>query len=202
MKFALFVFCLMLAGCGPIFDGPAPLNIIVLNERPSAPLCGEALPWQLLLVQAGIYAGLDTDRIALLLDEREVKYLPEYKWEAPSPLLVLRHLDDGLNKSGCFAGVGFGGSGLNTPFRLLVDIKRMHFLPRGVDYPDALEILLTLTLIDAENGRLIRREDVLARRQGDYAEPYDMGAALELALEDIAQKAALWSRKTLAAYRP
>ena len=180
-------------GCTDLLSKPDPLRIIILNEAaPAAPLCSSPMPMQLVVALPEPYAGLDGERIALLLDEREVRYVSGYRWDAPAPFLAQRALVEALNGSGCFSGVGVGSDGMNAPYRLSAQIRRMHFKQDAGLHPYAVRVELSLALLNGINGKIMGRHISYAERQGDYTEPYALGAGMEQALRQTALDAAAW----------
>jgi ABC-type uncharacterized transport system auxiliary subunit len=186
-------FLFLAAGCTDLLSKPDPLHIIILNEAaPAAPLCSSPVPTQLVVALPDPHAGLDGERIALLLGEREVRYVSGYRWDAPAPFLAQRALVEALNGSGCFTGVGVGSDGLNTPYRLSAQIRRMHFKQDASQPPHAAQVELSLILLNGINGKIMGRHVSSVERQGDYADPYALGVGMEQALRQAALDAAAW----------
>lgn len=184
---------LLAAGCGDLLK-PTPLQVLILDAAPpDAPLCSTPLPAQIVVNMPDAHNGLNTDRIAILINQRELRHLPDYKWDAPAPLTVQRGLISGLRQSGCFTGAGSSADGLAASFRLLTDIKRLHFLQdEGFSYPAALETRLELTLLDAARGRVNGQKELRATRTLDEVETSALGSAMEESLRSLMREAAAW----------
>ncbi|MDR2050559.1 MAG: ABC-type transport auxiliary lipoprotein family protein [Deltaproteobacteria bacterium] len=197
LKTAFCLLAALQAGCGDLLLDHPP-HIIILREYASeAPLCAAPLREQLVVDMPEVYAGLDTDRIAMLLEERELQYLSDYRWDTPVPLLVQRGLVNALNGSGCFAGAGTGGYGLSAPYRLLAQIKRLHFLHGREGVSFTAQFQLALTLVDAGQGRIAGQRAFSALREGLPADPYSLGAAMEEILQQALREAVEWIRNSL-----
>lgn len=195
------LFCLLAAlpaGCS-IISPPEPLQIVVLDEyRPAAPICREALPVQILVPQPYPSAGLNTDRIGILIDGREVNYLAGYKWDVTNAQIIQRALVDTLNDSGCFRGAGTGGMALRADYRLEADIKLMHFVyAEGRQQPTA-EVNLLLRLVDIESGLMIGQHNALGR---DRTASGNIFQSMQSAAHSALQSSLDWTLESLRAYR-
>ncbi|MCL1889007.1 MAG: ABC-type transport auxiliary lipoprotein family protein [Desulfovibrionaceae bacterium] len=204
MRFLILLGAVFLsAGCADLFRSE-PLRILTLNEFDQAEnLCAAALPLQVLVDLPEGYSGLESDRIALLLENREVRYLEGYKWDTPVPLLVRGALVNALNSGGCFAGAARAGDNLSSPFRLRAGIRRMHFEQSGVEPPSAAVISMDLSLRDfSRQGGGIARSLFTVREEGDLSSPYALGEAMQKALGRSMREAVLWCRSAMESYRP
>lgn len=194
------VLCLLaaalLSGCS-LITPPDPLQIVVLNGyKPAAPLCQTPLPIQIMVPAPYASAGLNTDRIAVLVDDRKVHYLADYRWDAGNVTLVQRALVDAMNDSGCFRGAGTGSMALRAEYRLETDVKFMHFIhPDGQNQPSA-QVSLLLRLIDVNSGLMIGQYNAYARERAANG---DIFKSMENALQSAVQNSLYWLRESLGA---
>lgn len=171
-----------------VLDQPDPMPLVTLRTPvPQLALCEEPMPAQIVVGMPDAGHGLRTDRIALLFDEREIKYLAGYKWDMPAPAMLQRQFIRYLNATGCFSGVGAEASGISTRYRLQSDVQRLHFLYAGADKIPTAEIALRLTLLNADEGRVIGSKDI---RFVEKAEGDDLDSLLN-AMDNVAYRAML-----------
>lgn len=183
-----------LAGCS-ILSAPEPLQIVVLNRyKAAAPLCEKPLPVQILLSSPYASAGLSTDRIAILMDDRQVTYLEGYKWDDANPNLVQRALMDAINDSGCFKGAGTGSMALRADYRLEVDVKLMHFVDVNGQKQPAAEVSLLLRLIEVNSGSMLGQHNAYAHERAANG---DLFKSMESAMHSAVQSSVDWLRASL-----
>ncbi|MCL1915279.1 MAG: ABC-type transport auxiliary lipoprotein family protein [Desulfovibrionaceae bacterium] len=204
MRFLIFFGVVFLsAGCADLFRSE-PLRILTLNEFAQAEsMCDVALPVQILVDLPESYSGLGSERIALLLENREVRYLEGYKWDTSVPLLVRGALVNALNSGGCFAGAAGVGDSLSSPFRLRAGIRRMHFEQSEGDPPSVAVISMDLNLRDfSRQGGLISRNLFTVREEGNLSSPYALGEAMQKALGRSMREVVIWCRSVMERYHP
>ena len=157
---ALLLVVLLAAGCS-IVSQADPLAIFTLRTPvPDLALCETAMPEQLIVTLPEAGNGLKTDRIALLFDQREIKYLAGTRWDAATPALIQRQLVRYIEATGCFRGVGAEGAGLASRYRLQSDLQRLHLCYSGEDAVPVAQITLRLTLLDLDSGAVIGSKTV------------------------------------------
>lgn len=182
------------AGCS-VISPPAPLKIIALSPyKAEAPACSSPLPVQLVIPAPYGSAGLNTDRIAILLKGREIHYFEGYKWEDSNTGLVQRMLIDALNDSGCFQGAGTGSMALRADYRLEVDVKLMHFVYTEGQRPPPAEVSLLLRLVDVSTGNMLGQHNAHVR---EGASEGDVFMSMEKALHAAVQSSLEWLRESV-----
>lgn len=155
---------LFLSGCGGLISRPAPLQIVILSSQmPSTQRCTQPLPVQIVVPAPEVTAGLNTERIAILISNRQVSYLSGYRWDESNAHIIQRQTIDTLNNSGCFAGAGAGSLGLRAEYRLEVEVRRMHYVYIKDETKPEAEIQLILRLIDVNKGALVGQHNVFAQ---------------------------------------
>lgn len=201
-RLSLCLVCLFaIAGCGDLLSKPDPLQAIVLHNLDlEGPLCSSAVPVQVIVNLPETYGGLNTDRIATLLDGREIQYMRQYKWESPAPVIVHRMLIETMNKSQCFAGAGGTYTGITSPYRLLTDIKRMHYLHDSKSKEGEVSVHLLITLLDMDTGIIIAQHDATGSKRGNFEDTIVFSEALEVTLNSVIRESVEWSAKTLSSY--
>lgn len=185
----------ILSGCG-VLSRPAPLQIVVLNNyKAGASSCGEKIPAQILVPTPYASAGLNTDRIAILKDNREVHYISGYRWEANNAHMMQRMLVDAINDSGCFTGAGTGSMSLHADYRLEIDIKLMHFIYEKNQKDRSAEVSMLLRLVKVSSGTMIGQHHAYAQKPcGD-----NIFDAMEEAVHESIGSSLGWLRESIAA---
>ena len=186
----------LLAGCS-IISTPPPLQIVVLHSYQAEAACPDPLDVQIVIPVPHASAGLNTDRIAILLDNRQVNYLEGYRWENSNVSIVQRQLVDAINSSNCFTGAGTGSMSLRADYRLELDVKLMHFT-NTADNKRQAEVDMLLRLVEVKSGRLLGQYDARARELCGHDLFGGMEKALHLALRDSLG----WLRETVSANQP
>lgn len=188
-----------LSGCGSLLSRPDPLQIIVLQTYSAqVPQCSRSLPAQIIVPAPHGSAGLNTDRIAILLKGREVNYMSGHRWEDSPSSLIQRQMVDAANESGCFQGAGTGSMALNAAYRLEIDIKRMHYVYTDRHKAPVAEVRLLLSLIDVRNGLLLGQFEAFAARQ---AETRELFVAMEEAVHSAIGQSMDWLPKAVEEYK-
>lgn len=182
----------MIAGCS-IISAPKPLQIVMLRCYQPDELCAAPLPVQIVVPAPHASAGLNTDRIAILLNNRQVNYIEGYKWENSNTTIVQRQLVDAINASKCFTGAGTGSMTLRADYRLELDIKLMHFTS-DKDNKRLAEVNMLLRLVAANSGIIVSQYDARA------VEPCgeDIFEGMEKALHATIGDSLAWMRQSIA----
>jgi ABC-type uncharacterized transport system auxiliary subunit len=161
LKFSMLLVILLLAflsACSLVSRPAATTLIAIRTPVPELPLFEKALPVQLLVTTPDANDGLKSDRIALLFEEREIKFLADAKWEAPVPVLIQRQIIRYLDATGAFSAVGSENLGLQSRYRLQSDLQRLHLCyAKGEDLPTA-EIRLRLSVLDIAQGKILENK--------------------------------------------
>lgn len=180
---------LVLPGCN-IVSPPPPLQIVVLDSTgPDAPECKRRLPVQIVVPAPSTAAGLETDRIAILLNGREVNYLSGYRWEDTTAHMLQRQFVDTLNGSNCYTGAGSGNMALNASYRLELDIKRMHFVYADDQQRPSAEVRIVARLVDVRSGVMLGQFTASSQQHGRQDELF---ASMEQAVRSAIRQTAAW----------
>lgn len=194
----LLLFCL--PGCA-LLKEPEPLNLITLRTPlPEVTLCETPMPSQIVVVAPDMAGGLRTDRIAMLFDEREIRYLAGAKWEAQVPALIQRQLVRYLNATGCFSGAGTEASGLSSRYRLQSDVQRLHLCYYGKDDAPSAEIVLRLSILDVERGRILEAKTIAFREKSRGKETNQLMDALDNVVYRAMLDSARWTAGVMRAH--
>jgi ABC-type uncharacterized transport system auxiliary subunit len=170
---------LFLSSCA-LLSRPAPSTLIALRAPvPELALFETALPVQLVVSMPDAADGLKNERIALLFDEREIKFLAEVKWEAPVPDLIQRQLIRYLEASGAFSAVGSESAGLSSRYRLLSEVQRLHLCyTAGEELPTA-ELRLRVAVLEASRGEILGSKTIICRKKAQGSEQNQLLDALD-----------------------
>ncbi len=152
MMFAVSI----LSGCASVLDpGPPPAR---LQIAPSMPAKMAASPLNRQLVVATPTAGraLDSDRIALLFDNREIRYLADTRWADTVPLLVQRNLIAAVEASNVVRGVSDETAGIAADARLLTEIRQFSLqYATSQDQPPTAVFEAVFRLVNLSNGKIL-----------------------------------------------
>ncbi len=193
----LFCTCLLLIislpGCA-LLKEPEALDLITLRTPlPEVALCEVPMDCQIVVVTPDMVGSLRTDRIALIFDEREIRYLSGAKWEAQTPALIQRQLIRYVEATGCFSGVGAEGVGLASRYRLQSDLQRLHLSYYGKDNAPSAEIVLRLSILDAEQGRILEAKTISFREKSGGSSQDQLMDALDNVVYRAMLDSARWT---------
>ncbi len=180
------------AGCGGILNpGPAPAR---LQLRPDLPARTASAParGQIIVGLPATGRDLDTDQIALVFGRREVRYLADARWTAPTPSLLQGAYIDTLNASGVFQGVSDESAGISAGLKLLSTVRGfgLHYEREG-DVPTA-EFEASFQLLDLNNGSIVASMTVRTAARASGTKPDDLARACESALSQGLAKLSPW----------
>lgn len=188
---ALFTCTLM--GCLEVLQQSQPYPLMVLSDlSKQAPQCSSHNQLQLAVSRTESLAPLNTDRIAMLFNGRELKYMANAKFESTAPLLIQRKLIAYLSKTGCFAAVAPENTGMSSPYRLRSFLSRMY-----INYPETggtptAEIALTMYIINSDTGKMLATTEL---SQSVKAKEDNLNALID-AIDEVTHKtmlsACLW----------
>lgn len=189
----LLCVCLLLPACvsNMLNPGPPPARLALAPALP-APLPGNVLDKQLVTALPVCGAELDTDRIATVFADREVRYLAGTRWTGSAPVLLKALLIEALEATGGLRGVGDEMSGLSADARLLTDLRKFAlYYEREGAMPVAL-FEANFRLLNLRTGKVMaslavsERVAVAGNGRGELAK------AMETALQRSLQTLAPW----------
>jgi cholesterol transport system auxiliary component len=156
---------LLLSSCA-LLSRPAPSTLVALRAPvPELALFETALPVQLVVATPDAADALKNEHIALLFDEREIKFLAGVKWETPVPGLIQRQLIRYLEASGAFSAVGSESAGLRSRYRLQSEVQRLHLCySTGEELPTA-EIRLRVAVLELSRGEILGGKTIICRKK-------------------------------------
>ncbi|MDL2329449.1 ABC-type transport auxiliary lipoprotein family protein [Desulfosarcina sp. OttesenSCG-928-A07] len=193
------VLTFFLSGCS-IIKPPEPLDMMTLRTQQEGMFqCGSPTPLQVVVGMPDASGGLRSDRIAILFDEREIRYLAGARWEAPAPVLIQRHLVYYLNATHCFKGVGTEGAGLASRYRLTTDMQRFHLCYYSEDSVPYAEILLRVSILDAEKGQILESKIITFKKKSAGTNQSELMDALDNVVSLAMQDASRWAATVLRA---
>lgn len=196
-----------LSACGSLFgSGEAPSRIQLDPPLPSAvggTQTSRATP--LVVTTPRANRDIDTDRIALLFDGREVRALRGYRWSSTAPAVLEQALIDGLQASGAFASVTAEGVGVNARYQLICDLRQFSFrYDEGVSEdkakaksPPTAVIQGTFRLFDVQSGEVVAVLPLIVEQKAEGTEVPDMMAAQEIALGRTVAEVAPWAAQAI-----
>jgi ABC-type uncharacterized transport system auxiliary subunit len=166
---------------------------------PDLPLFETAMPVQLVVSTPEAANGLKSDRIALLFDEREIKFLADAKWEAPVQILLQRQIIRYLDATGAFSAVGSETIGLQSKYRLQSDVHRLYLCyTKGEDAPTA-EINLRLSVLDVSQGTILGSKNITFKEKAQGTGQNQLIDALDNIVYHAMLDAARWTATVIQA---
>ena len=190
-----------LSACATLLDpGPAPAR---LQLMPSMPGQMAVKPSNKQLIVAMPMAGrdIDTDNIALVFNNREVRYLSGVRWTSPVPHIVQRALIDALASTNALRGVTDETAGITADAKLLCDIRQFSLRyadPKSV--PTAV-ITASFRLLNLSNGAIMGTRDVNIESPASGRDNAALVTASETALSRCLAEIAPWVVQTMGSGR-
>lgn len=190
--FLLAAALLALGACVPMLHfGPAPTRL-QLNPAMPQSLGGAPVNRQVIVSSPSSGRDIDTDRVALLFNAREVRYLADTRWTSPIPQLVHGLLIDALESTGGLGGVADDLSGLTADVRLLTEIKQFHLRYASEKSVPVAVFQASFRLLDLRNGQIIGATTVEAEAPAPDKSGPALAGAMESALSKALAQAAPW----------
>ncbi len=189
--------CLVLSACADLFTGEPANQFILHVEPPKNALCAAPRLSPLIINQPESSGDLATDRIALLFRNREVRYLADSRWDATTPRLLQRLMEDHFAASGCFAGVATSISGVESEFRLASNLQRMHMVYADENSPPTAEISLVATIVNTHSGAIVGQKQFQATAPATANTRDAMLDAMENATGKMLADCASWTIEQL-----
>ena len=190
-----------MSGCGKLFDpGPAPARVHLFPTLPE-PSSGPPIDKQLVIEAPGSGLDIDTDSIALLFNDREVKYLSGYRWTSRTPVVFQRAVVDALMANQSLRGVTAEGSVLSADARLITDIKRFHLRYTDKNQPPTAEIDAVMQLINQKDGSVVDSKYFQATTKATGNEVSQLMDAFEDTLAKILASSTPWIEQSMRSMR-
>lgn len=192
---------LLLAGCAGVFSvGPAPKRMF-LNPEPPARMAGTKATQgtQIIVSLPTAWLAVDTDAIALLFPNREIRYLSGVRWAGSVPSLVQSFLIDALSATGAFQGVAGDSTGIYAQVRLSCDIRQFLLRYDDPNQPPTAVFDATFRLINLRNGEIIGTLPVLLTTPATGTSTHELVTASEKVMAETLAKVAAWSVASISA---
>lgn len=188
----ILVMLLGVTGCLPKLDpGPAPLRVR-LNPAMPGSMAAKPSRKQLTVAMPSAASEIDNDRIALVFNGREVRYLSGMRWAGNLPPMIQANLIDALESTNAFAGVGDETVGLASRAKLLGDIKQF-----ALEYPSetaapVAEFSATFRVLALDDAKIIATRQFAIRVPASGGDNAALLDALEKALEQGLAEISAW----------
>lgn len=187
----------LLGGCITLIDtGPAPVRMQLTPPMPTAAAQAKPLPTQMMIMRPNATATINRDAIALLFNNREVRYLANVRWESTAPQLVQQALVQAFESANVFRGVAPDGTGIADDVRLMTDIRQ--FVLRYAEengIPTAV-IAAQFQLVDTGTGTVLDSLTVETTAPASGRDNHALVAACEAALGKALAQVVPWAAKT------
>lgn len=199
--FMLFMLMLSFTSCLPKLDpGPAPERLLLKPAMPGES-GGRPSSRQLVIATPSAASDIDNDRIALVYQGREVRYLSGARWSGSLVTLMQRLIIEAVESTKSLAGVGDEMAGIAADARLVSDIRQFSLEYAAEGVPPVARFSATFRLMDLSRARVIgtREIDVTAPAAG--RENAQMARALESALEKGLAELSAWVVESMRSLR-
>ena len=169
------------SGC--ISPGPAP-RLLQLNPALPSPasLPKAAKRGQVVVAMPVTENVFDTDAIALLFHDREIRYLAGSRWTTTVPRLVQRGVIDGLEASGSFPGVSDESAGINATVKVLSEVRAFQLRYENEISPPTAEFTLSVRLLHLGTGNIIASRTFQIAAPASGTDALALASACETAL--------------------
>ena len=146
-------------------------------------------------------ADIDTDSIALVFNNREVRYLAGARWTSTVPNLLQRALLDALSATNSLRGVTDESAGITADAKLLCDLRQfsLHYAdPKGT--PTAV-VTANFRLLNLSTGSIMGMRSVNVTVPASGRDNAALVAACETALSRCLAEVAPWVVHTMGSGR-
>lgn len=195
----LLALSLFLPSCASMLSpGPPPAR---LQLAPSMPPQLSAKPLDKQLVVAMPLAGrdIDTDSIALVFHDREVRYLSGVRWVSAVPHMLQRSLIDAFVSANVLRGVTDESAGIAATAKLLCDVRQfsLHYAdPKG---PPTAVIIAHFRLLNLANGAITGTRIVEVKVPASGSGNLALVSASEAALSRCLAEVVPWASRLMGA---
>ena len=151
---------LVLCSCASLLDpGPPPARIQLSPTMPG-PLMSKPLNKQVVVAMPQAGRDIDTDGIALLFNNREIRHLSGARWASPVPQMLQRELIDALTATNGLRGVAGESAGIAADARLLCDIRQFSLRYASAEAIPTAVLTATFRLLDLSSGAILDTKNV------------------------------------------
>ena len=199
-KASLCFALLMLAGCINLINTPpAPKRVLLSPPLPEKIEATRTKQMQIMVSQPSAWIAIDTDAIALLLPNREIRYLSGVRFAGTMPRLAQGFLVDALTSTEAFQGVGTDSSGIVANSRLFGDVRIFALRQDEEGKPPTSIFEGTFRLLDRQNGIVLGTLPINLSQQATDTSLQAMLAAHEIVIGKLLEQISSWVVKTLEA---
>lgn len=181
-----------LASCLPKLDpGPAPDRLLLKPAMPGE-MPGRPSAKQLIVSTPTVASDIDNDRIALVYNGREVRYLSGARWSGTLVTLMQRLIIEAVESTKSLAGVGDEVSGIAADARLVSDIKQFSLEYAAEGAAPVARFSATFRLMDLSRAKVMGTREIDVSVPAPGRENAMMARALESALEKGLAELSAW----------
>lgn len=157
MRLTSIATLLLLSGCtGSLLESKIPVpTIYVLAAAPAASPTTSALPVDIAVSQPTIAPGLDTDRIAILLESRRLDYYREAQWGAALPQVAQSLVVGSLQNHQFFRSVTTEQARVTTHFLLDLEVRNFQAEYASEGAAPIVRVTLVASLIRIKDRKLV-----------------------------------------------
>ena len=191
---------LLLSSCALLSPGPPPTRLKLTPSMP-ARVAGGPLNKQIIVGMPLAGQDVDTDNIALVFNNREVRYLSGVRWTSSVPPIVQRALIDALTASNGLRGVSDESAGIFADAKLLSDIRQFALRyddPKGV--PTAVATI-NFSVLNLSDGSILGTKNISIEVPAAGRDNVALVTACETALSRCLADVTPWVIQTIGAKR-
>lgn len=183
----------LLAGaCAAMLDpGPPPVRL-QLKPAVAASEYGYGGKGQVIVAVPVAGREVDTDGIALVFHEREVRYLAGARWTNTAPQLLQRFTIDALEASGAFAGVGDEVGGFMADARLTSDLRAFSLYYADAKAAPVARFAAVFRVMDLRSGAMLGTRTVETQAAATSTDNAALARAMEEALAKALRELTPW----------
>nr|WP_274605254.1 ABC-type transport auxiliary lipoprotein family protein [Phaeovibrio sulfidiphilus] len=171
-----------------------------MNPTLPDPVAGTAKSRKMPIVVTAFQAerDIDTERIALVFNDREVRTLAGYRWSSPAPVLVQQALVRALDRSGAFGSVSDDTVGVSARYVVIGNIYAFQFRYAGqspdskASAPPEARLEGQFRLLDLQTGTILSSVTVSESAGATGVDVPSMMAAQEQVLSRSLGTVAAW----------
>jgi cholesterol transport system auxiliary component len=196
------------SGCtGSLLDTkiPAP-TVYVLHAAPAAPVASDAtqspLDVDLAVTQPTATPGLDTERIALLRDVRQLDFYAESQWGAALPAVTQALVVGTLQNQRLFRSVATEQARAASQYLLDLEVRDFQAEYRGIASPPTVRVTFHGTLIRIKDRKLLAVLPASVAVQAERNRMSDVVAAFESAAQQAALSLGQQAARAIAVNTP
>lgn len=179
----------LLSGCVSFKDDAPPLQRYLLHPVPPAQAGGRIpeLEVSIVLARPEVAPGLDTERIAVVRDQRKLDYYAGARWAAPLPDVLHEFFVANLENRYKVAGLGDNPLHINARYRLEITVRdfQAEYVSDDTNMTPELRVTLVAAFANQDDDDMVLRLKRSRNAQSADNTLSSVTAGLERLLQDL-----------------